>query len=154
MFKRHQHWFAQAWFGSDKQPSSIPHTAQDRLFYMLLVFKYATWSIYLPFLSKKDLRQIIYRFCIFKPWNIIFVFSPFLNYTFLPLSPLRSPPSSTKDKLVKVSDHFSGPEQIEITNSSTQDFQSHVFLSDLFLTLWEKPVLQPMSPLWSLKLQQ
>lgn len=76
-----------------------------------------------------------------------------MNYTFLPLSLLRFFffPSSTKDKLVKVSDHFSGPEQIEIINSSSQDFRSYILLSDLFLRFWEKPVFHPTSLLCFLK---
>ena len=42
--------------------------------------------------------------------------------------------SSTKDKLVRATDRFSGPEETEINNSASQDFQFYVLFSDFFFS--------------------
>lgn len=46
--------------------------------------------------------------------------------------------SSIKDKLVRATDRFSGPEETEINNSASQDFHFYVLFSDFFPDIWRE----------------
>lgn len=87
---------------------------------ILHVFKYATQIIYLPFLSRKELTWITFRFSIFKSLKKMGYFFLFVNHTFVWFSPLRFSPAQGGQ-------HFSAPDQIEITNASSQEFHFYVF---------------------------
>ena len=74
-----------------------------------------------------------------------FLTPAFLSYRYPPLSLLRFFSSSTKDKLVRATDHFSEPEQTEINNPASQDFHFYFIFSDFFspLTFEEMSGFQP-----------
>ena len=62
--------------------------------------------------------------------------------------PLEIFASSTKDKLVRATYHFSGPEQTEINNPASQDFHFYFIFSDFFFLTFEE--MSGFQPTWLL----
>lgn len=81
--------------------------------------------------------------------KVVFFFYPCIFELQVPTTfPFEIFSSSTKDKLVRATDHFSEPEQTEINNPASQDFHFYFIFSDFFFLTFEE--MSGFQPTWLL----